>query len=102
MAAIDQSERREMVREFHESGMTQKDFAVLHGVTRSTLGYWVRRLRKEAEPDRTAMMVPVGSIPSSPRREGMKITTRSGVVVEIELPASEETIQTILKAAAAI
>lgn len=95
-------ERREMVRQFYESGMTQKDFALVYGVTRSTLGYWVRRLRAKESSTETASMVPVGSVMSPTRSAALRVITRSGVTVEMDLPASEETIQTVLKAVQSI
>ncbi len=103
MTANNQSEeRREMVRQFHESGMTQKDFAAFYGVTRSTLGYWVRRLRENEQSTETTSFVPVGAIMSPTRSTALRVIIRSGVTVELDLPASEETIRMVLKAAQSI
>jgi transposase-like protein len=39
---------RSLVEEFHQSGMTQKDFAASHDMGFHKINYWVRKLRDEA------------------------------------------------------
>jgi transposase-like protein len=40
--------RREIVRRYHESGMTRKVFCDANGVALSTLDLWIRRCRNES------------------------------------------------------
>ena len=40
-----------LVEEWQKSGITQKDFARSHEVKLSRLRYWIRKSRKEAEPE---------------------------------------------------
>lgn len=54
-----QERRKEMlllVEQWHESGQTQKDFARDHGITKSKMGYWVRKAQqKEDQPGFVAL-----------------------------------------------
>jgi len=43
-------ERDQFLADFHQSDMTQRDFAVRHGVGLSTLGKWLRDEGKPAFP----------------------------------------------------
>lgn len=38
---------RSLVEAFHQSGMTQKDFAASHDISFHKFNYWVRKLRDE-------------------------------------------------------
>ena len=96
-----QEYRNEVVELFRESGMSQKAFAESYGIARSTLGIWIRRIRNEAT-DKRASFVPVGSIGERREHRRIRITTGGGVTVEVDLPATEEEITTVLRAVAAI
>lgn len=100
MTKIEQEKhRRDMIRRYYESGMTQKAFCETYRVPQSTLGYWVRRLRTEKrESTETTSVVPVGSFIPTVISSVMRIKVPSGVVVELDLPASEETIRSVLTA----
>lgn len=95
-------QKKEMVRQFHESGMTQKAFAEYFGIPRSMLDYWVRVVRKETAATTRAAIVPVGSMAIPSKSSALRVTAPSGIVVEINLPASEEMIRTVLRAVATV
>ena len=96
------AQKIEMVHQFHESGMTQKAFAEYFGVPRSKLDYWVRVVRKETAATNRPTMVSVGSVAIPSKSSALRVTTPSGVIVEVDLPASEEMIRTVLRAAEAV
>jgi transposase-like protein len=100
MTKIEQQEhRRDMVCRYYESGMSQKAFCETIHVPQSTFAYWVKRVRAEREESvSTNSLVPVGSFTSADSSPVMRIKAPSGVVVELDLPASGETIRMVLKA----
>ena len=74
-----QSERaarwREHVERWRRSGQTQAAYSAEHGVSKKSLGYWVRQSRQEVarKPDSLLTLVaarPVGTTP--PRQAGQK------------------------------
>ena len=79
-----QSERaarwREHVERWRLSGQTQAAYSAEHGVSKKSLGYWVRQSRQEAarKPDSLLTLVaarPVGVTP--PRQAGDVLSLRS-------------------------
>ena len=96
--------RRDTVRRFHESGMTRKAFCEAYDVALSTLDLWIRRYRNEsiAEDTATMPMVSVGTVPTRDTKRRIRFTTRSEVTVELDLPASEVEIATILRAVSTV
>ena len=67
-----------LVEEWQKSGMTQKDFARSHEVKLSRLRYWIRKSRKEAEPE--------GFLPISlPGENSIRLFYPNGI--ELRMPA---------------
>ena len=96
--------RRNTVHRYRQSGMTRKAFCEAHDVALSTLDLWIRRYRNESldEENTTIPMVSIGTaLPRSLERR-VRFTTKSGVTVELDLPATEEEIATILRAVATV
>jgi|AVFP01.1.fsa_nt_gi transposase-like protein len=96
--------RRDVVHRFRESGMTRKGFCRENGVALSTLDLWIRRYRDESiDPQEPAKaFIPIGSTVVAQQRRHLRITNRIGVTIELDLPASEDEIATVLRAFAAV
>lgn len=85
-----------MCRRFRESGMTRKAFCDKHDIGLSTLGFW---LRKEPGTKQRAedKVVVVGSIEPSALRRTLRIRVKQDIVIELDLPATEQEIRTIFR-----
>jgi len=96
--------RREIVRRYHESGMTRKAFCEANGVALSTLDLWIRRCRNEASNQEgiSLPMVSVGVAEPRSAKRRLRFLTGSEVIVELDLPATEEEIVTVLRAVATV
>ena len=81
----DKAERRQQARgileQFKASGLSQREFAEREGVSASTLAYWLRRERLEAEIQGETALVAVSS--PSPSEAGFVLEIGE---VRIELP----------------
>ena len=90
----------EILDEFRRSGLTQKAFCELQGIAKSTLGYWLRRERKQAPAVIPLVRVPmpITAVPAG------KIVVRhaSGIAVEIERPVEACELLMILETVAAL
>lgn len=91
-----EARRRDVCRQYHESGMSQAAFCEENGIARSTLGYWLRVESGANKPEARRMVVPVGSIAAGELRRSVRISAKTGVVVEVDLPASEAELSSIL------
>jgi len=91
---------RDILDEFRRSGLTQKAFCESQGIAKSTLGYWLRRERKQVPAVVPLVRVPISStaVPAG------KIVVRhtSGIVVEIERPIEAAELKTILETVTAL
>jgi len=96
--------RREIVRRYHESGMTRKAFCNANGVALSTLDLWIRRCRNESidQESKPLPMVSVGIAGPQNGKRRIRFTGSSKVIVELDLPATEEEIVTVLRAVATV
>jgi hypothetical protein len=54
-------EKAELVTAYQRSGLSQRDFALRHGIAPSNIGRWVRR-SQEAETSRAAAVVEVPNL----------------------------------------
>jgi len=92
--------RRDTVRRFEQSGVTRKAFCEANGVALSTLDLWIRRYRDESiDQERKPLpMVSVGVAEPRDAKRRMRFLTGSEVMVELDLPATEEEIVTVLRA----
>jgi len=99
-----ETHRRNTVYRYRESGMTRKAYCEAHDVPLSTLDLWIRRYRNEPTTDGNPAisMVSVGTAASRPAERRVRVIARSGVTVELDLPAAEEEIATVLRAMAAV
>lgn len=98
-------ERREIVREFHDSGQTQRAFCRQWGVTPSTLRNWCRRVGEDESGDdsasgehRPARVLPVQLQDHEPAREqaSIRLVTRSGRHIEVSAGFDAATLQRLL------
>lgn len=96
--------RRNTVHRYRQSGMTRKAFCEAHDVALSTLDLWIRRYRSESigEDNATIPMVSVGTAPPRNTDRRVRFTASSGVTVELDLPATEDEIVTVLRAMEAV
>ncbi len=89
--------RRQVCRQFLESGLTRKAFCEKHGVGLSTLGFWLQKERAEKQTLTDGKMVAVGSVKPSELRQILRIRVREHIVIELDLPATEQDIRTVLR-----
>jgi len=78
-----------MVRKYEASGQSQRDFALVHGLSKSKLHYWIKKLSK---PDKVLPkanefpFVPIEITTSPSRKTDQTILIRLTSGVEIEIP----------------
>ncbi len=85
---VNASRMQKLVKEFRDSGRSQKEFASAHGLTPGKLHYWVS---KTARPERSAapsIFPKKGfvAISLTPEHGGRNIVIRLKSGVEIEIP----------------
>lgn len=78
-----------LVKEFNESGQSQKAFSSLHGLTEGKLNYWICKFKKsQFEGSRSVApakdFVSIGVVPLQENRS-ILIRCQSGVEIEIPL-----------------
>lgn len=71
---------RSLVEAFHQSGMTQKDFAASHDMGFHKFNYWVRKLRDEALHKNGFVKVKPSVSPSG--SDFVEISYPNGVVIK--------------------
>ena len=74
-------ERQRLVARFHESQMTQRDFAVRHGIGMSTLSKW---LRYEDKADLAPVKFKEVILPNTPLRYAMEVVSPQGWTVRLQ------------------
>ena len=89
--------RQEICREFRSSGLTRKSFCTKTGIGLSTLGFWLRKERTEKAKLTGDKMVPVGSLQPSDLHHALRIRVKEDIVIELDLPATEQEIRTVLR-----
>ncbi len=72
-------ERAEMLRQFHESGLTRKAFAEKQGVVLSTLDYWLTREKR----NRVGAPSEVSMVFSELKLKGQSLTAESAWAMEV-------------------
>jgi transposase len=90
--------RATLLKDFHESGLTQKAFCERHGLPISTLQYWLGRERKKTWARRPSDIVSVGTVDTVSGRQMLRVTSGIGVVIEVERPVSEAELAAIIRA----
>lgn len=93
--------REAILRDFQDSGMTQKVFCRDRGLPISTLQYWLNRERKRSRATRGTELVPIGTVEAMSSGMLLRIFVRDGVSIEVERPVGESELAMILKAVAA-
>jgi len=77
-----------LVKEFRQSGQSQKEFSSLHGLTEGKLNYWICKFEKSQSED-SPSVAPAKqfiSIGVTPLQENRSILIRCQSGVEIEIP----------------
>ncbi|MBN1570687.1 MAG: hypothetical protein JXA73_22785 [Acidobacteria bacterium] len=87
-ASADQ--RMQMVEQFRCSGLSRKAFSLHYGVPRTTLNWWLRKVKRSSTAPATMTFREVKVIPAadSPGKWAMEVESPSGVKVRCreELP----------------
>lgn len=82
---MNMKERREymftLVRQWRESGLTQREFCLQHGITLAKFGYWIVRW-KEDQSSGGAGFIPMGSAMTG-NASAISIVYPNGVRLEI-------------------
>ena len=89
--------RKEICGQFRESGLTRKAFCEKHGIGLSTLGFWLRKERSTNQESNDGSMVVVGSVKASALHRALRIKIKQNIVIELDLPATEQEIRTVLR-----
>ena len=82
------SRMHKLVKEFRDSGLSQKEFAATHGLTPGKMHYWVSKTAR-VEPSSPPSIVPKKdfvAISVTPELEDRNIVIRLKSGVEIEIP----------------
>ena len=82
------SQMRNLVKEFHNSGLDQKHFARANGISKGKLHYWIKKISLSSPtklPDTTGDFVPI-TLTSEQAQEVRNIIIRCTNGVEIEIP----------------
>lgn len=87
---------------FRRSGMTQTAFCEQNGIKQHQLYYWLPRTLEDESVSRMQDLVCVGSVDLPIRHSVLRIRVGSTAVSELELPADETVIATVLRAAASL
>jgi len=82
--------------EYRCSGLTQKAFCESQGVAKSTLGYWLRRERKQHNGTQPLVRVVAAVRSEESRKILIRIDDR--LTIEIERPVEIEELRLILEA----
>jgi transposase-like protein len=84
------AERQQLVAEFEESGMSQRAFCELHGISKNTLANWRRRLPSESMPqaDPFVDLTPLlGTAPAAGAgaKIELRVTLANGTTLELTI-----------------
>lgn len=97
-----QETRRQMarlVRQWEASGQTQLAFAARHGISRTKLRYWQRRLTRRDEAQATAVtFAPVQIVPTVAEPGTVDLVLATGERVVVRPGASADLVRTVLAA----
>ena len=84
-----------MVARFHESQMTQRDFAVRHGIGMSTLSKW---LRVESEATPAPVKFQEVKLPNMPLRYAVEVVSPQGWTVRLQNGSDVQMLPSVLQA----
>jgi transcriptional regulator with XRE-family HTH domain len=84
-----------LLARFHESQLTQRDFAGRHGIGLSTLNKW---LRVEGEAASPAVKFQEVVLPNMPMRYALEVVSPQGWTVRLQNSSEIETLAQVLQA----
>jgi transposase-like protein len=88
-------QRQQFLARFHQSHLTQRDFANRYGVGLSTLGKWLRVENETASPPVKFQEV---TLPNLPMRYPLEIVSPQGWTVRLQSSFEIETLSQLLQA----
>jgi transposase-like protein len=88
-------QRQRLLARFHESQLTQRDFAGRHGVGLSTLSQWLR-VESEAAPPPVKFKEVVP--PHTPLRYAVEVVSPQGWIVRLQNSSEIQTLPQLLQA----
>jgi transposase-like protein len=88
-------QRQRLLARFHESQMTQRDFATRHGVGLSTLSKWLRCEDKTVMPPVKFQEV---TLPHTPLRYAVELVSPKGWTVRLQNSSDVESLTQLLQA----
>jgi len=88
-------QRQRLLVRFHESQLTQWDFAGRHGVGLSTLSKW---LRVESETPSPPVQFQEVTLPNMPLRYAIEFVSPQGWIVRLQNSSEIETLPQVLQA----
>ena len=88
-------QRQRLLARFHQSQLTQRDFAGRHGVGLSTLSKW---LRVESEAAPPPMKFQEVTLPKMPPRYMVEVVSPQGWIVRLQNSSEIETLPQVLQA----
>ena len=87
--------RQRLLARFHESQLTQRDFASRHGVGLSTLSKWLRVENEAALPPLKFQEV---TLPNLPMRYAVELVSPQGWIVRLQNTSDFESLPQLLQA----
>jgi len=88
-------QRQRLLARFHQSQLTQRDFAARHGIGLSTLGKWL-------PVESTATLPPVNFnevvLPHTPRRYAVEVVSPQGWIVQLQVGSEVQMLPQLLQA----
>jgi transposase-like protein len=87
-------QRQRFIARFHESQLTQRDFATRHGVGLSTLSKWLRVENETASPPVRFQEV---TLPNMPLRYAVEIVSPHGWTVRLQNSSEIEALAQLLQ-----
>ncbi|MGP8199324.1 MAG: IS66 family insertion sequence element accessory protein TnpA [Limisphaerales bacterium] len=88
-------QRQRLLARFHQSQLTQRDFANRHGVGLSTLSKW---LRVESETPSAPVKFQEVTLPNTPLRYAVEVVSPQGWTVRLQNNSEIETLPQLLQA----
>jgi transposase-like protein len=88
-------QRQRLLARFHQSQLTQRDFANRHGVGLSTLSKWLRVESHAAPPSVKFQEV---TLPNTPLRYAVEVVSPQGWTVRLQNGSKIETLTQLLQA----
>src|SRR5271154_6766461 len=88
-------QRQRLLARFHESQLTQRDFAGRHGVGLSTLSKW---LRVESEATSPHVKFQEVTLPKMPLGYAVEVVSPQGWIVRLQNSSGIETLAQVLQA----